>query len=263
MPERCPVCGSRIYRPEDEANYFCENSECPAQLRGRIEHFAQRGAMDIEGLGEAAVEQLVQLKLVTNISDLYELHRHRQKLMAIDRWGEKSTQNLLEGIDRSKQQPYHRVLFALGIRHVGAGVAQLLADQFRSMEALRQAKEEELQSAQGIGPTIAESIVHFFAEKHNRDIVRRLGAAGVAMKARAAAAGKLSGKTFVLTGTLPGFSRAEAKQIIEKNGGRVAGSVSRGVDYVLAGAEPGSKLEKARALGIRIISESEFTSMIK
>ncbi len=263
MPDTCPVCGSRIYRPEDEANYFCENSDCPAQRKGRIEHFARRGAMDIEGLGEAAVDQLVQLKLVSNVADLYDLRKHRRKLVELERWGEKSTQNLLEGIQASKQQPFHRVLFALGIRHVGAGVAQLLAERFGSMDALRKATEEELQSASGIGPTIAESIAHFFAEKHNREIVRRLGAAGVSMKTRPAEGGNLAGKTFVLTGTLPGYSREEAKQLIEKQGGRVASSVSKGVDYVLVGDEPGSKLAKAKSLGIPLISEKEFSSMLK
>ncbi len=262
MPDACPVCGSRIYRPEDEANYFCENSDCPAQRKGRIEHFARRGAMDIEGLGEAAVDQLVQLKMVSNVADLYDLRKHRRKLVDLERWGEKSTQNLLEGIEASKQQPFHRVLFALGIRHVGAGVAQLLAERFGSMDALRKATGEELQSASGIGPTIAESIAHFFAEKHNREIVRRLGVAGVSMKARPVEGGKLAGKTFVLTGTLPGYSREEAKQLIEKQGGRVASSVSKGVDYVLVGDDPGSKLAKAKSLGIALISEKEFSSML-
>ena len=264
MPGTCPACGSRIYRPGDEANYFCENSECPAQVKGKIEHFAHRGAMDIEGLGEAVVDQLVGLGLLQNCADLYVLHRHRAKLMTLERWGEKSTQNLLEAVEESKQRPFHRVVFALGIRHVGAGVAQLLAEQFSSIEALSSAAEEDLRTVSGIGPKVADSVTHFFVEKHNREIVRRLGEARVALKAAAARTrGKLAGLTFVLTGTLPTYSREEAKRLIEKHGGRVASGVSKNVNYVLLGEDAGAKLAQARKLGIATISEEEFNRMIR
>jgi len=263
MPRICPACGSRLHRPEDEVNTYCENSGCPAQVRGRIEHFASRGAMDIEGLGEAAVEQLVGLGLVRNCADLYALSSHRNTLTGLERWGEKSTANLLDAIERSKSRPLHRLLFALGIRHVGAGAARTLADGFASLDALRKASEEELQTIPAVGPRIAGSIRHFFAEPHNAEILRRLAAAGLTMTAAPrAAGGALDGATFVLTGTLPSFSREEAKRLIEEHGGRVASGVSRNVRFVLAGDDAGSKLAKARALGIRVISEAELLAMI-
>jgi DNA ligase (NAD+) len=262
MPSQCPVCGSRVYRAENEANYYCENAECPAQVRGRIEHFAQRGAMDIEGLGEAAVEQLASLALVQNAADLYQLHAHRKALVALKRWGEKSTANLLAAIEKSKEQPYHRVLYALGIRHVGAGVARTVAGQFPAMALLRGATEDTLQAIPAIGPAIAQSIVHFFADKHNRDIVRRLERAGVTMGGSAApAAGPLAGKTFVLTGTLPTYTRDAARALIERHGGTVAAGVSKNVQYVVAGEDAGAKLERARALHIRVLSEADLVKM--
>ena len=264
MPATCPACGSKIYRDEGEANYFCENAECPAQVRGRIEHFAHRGAMDIEGLGEAAVETLVTMNLVKNVADLYALQAKKKTLVAIERWGEKSTQNLLDGIAGSKRQPFHRVIFALGIRHVGAGVAKVLAESYPSMDALSAATEEELHLTPQVGPKIAESIVHFFADRHNREIVRRLKEAGLMMTgASRAKKATLGGKTFVLTGTLPSYTREEAGRIIEENGGKVVSSVSKNTSYVLAGEDAGSKLTKARSLGITVLSESEFKKMIR
>ncbi len=264
MPNKCPECGSRIYRAEDEANYYCENSECPAQVKGRIEHFAHRGAMDIEGLGEAVVDQLVGLGLVRNYADLYLLHRHRATLVDLDRWGEKSTQNLLDAIEESKKQPFHRLVFALGIRHVGSGVAQLLAREFPSIDALRSATEDQLRSVTAIGPRIAESVTHFFSEKHNGEIVRRLQDAGLTVRAAVSRkGGKLSGKIFVLTGTLPTYTREEAKALIEQHGGTVAPGISKNVTHVLVGADAGSKLAKAKALGIPTITEDEFNRMIR
>ncbi len=263
MPAACPECGSRIYRAEDEANFYCENAECPAQVRGRIEHFAQRGAMDIEGLGEAAVEQLVSLGLVKNVADLYQLAGHRKTLVGLERWGEKSTTNLLEAIERSTQQPFHRVLFALGIRHVGAAMARTLAENFPSMAALRNATEESLQTVPAIGPAIAASVVHFFSERHNQEILRRLEKAGLSMTGSAARkGGPLAGKTFVLTGTLPGLTREEARALIEEHGGKVASGVSKNVQYVVAGEDAGSKLERARALHIPVLTEAELHTMI-
>ena len=264
MPTVCPECGSRIYREEGEANYFCENAECPAQVRGRIEHFAHRGAMDIEGLGEAAVETLVTLRLVKNIADIYTLTPKKKTLVALERWGEKSTQNLLEAIEASKRQPFARVIFGLGIRHVGAGVAKVIAEAFPSIDALGAATEEELTVTPQVGPKIAESVVHFFADRHNRDIVARLKAAGLTMAAAAPKkGGKLAGKTFVLTGTLPSYTREEAGRMIEENGGKLTSSVSAKTAFVLAGEDAGSKLAKARALGVKVISEAEFLKMIR
>lgn len=263
MPARCPECGTPLFKPEGEVNYYCENSECPAQVKGRLEHFAMRGAMDIEGMGEAVIEQLVGLGWVKNCADLYSLHHHRKELIQLDRWGEKSAQNLLDAIEASKSRPFPRVLYALGIRHVGQGVAQLLTEHFPSMDKLQAASEEELQSVSGIGPQIAESVVHFFKEKHNREIVRRLREAGLTLASTPSKRkGPLSGKTFVLTGTLPTLSREEAKRLIEENGGKVLSSVSKNVQYLLAGENAGSKLEKARQLGITTIDEKSFLAMI-
>jgi DNA ligase (NAD+) len=264
MPDRCPECRSAIHRPEGEASYYCDNAECPAQIRARIEHFAHRGAMDIEGLGEAVVEQLVGLNLVANYADLYTLDKHRATLVALERWGEKSAHNLLEAIEWSKRQPFPRVLFALGIRHVGAGVARVLADHFRSIEELRKAPPDELQTIPTIGPAIAESVSLFFAEKHNRDLIKRLQDAGVNLAVAAEARrGKLAGKTFVLTGTLPTYSREEAKAIIENAGGVVASGISKQVDYVVVGEDAGSKLAKARTLGIPILAEDDLMKMVR
>jgi DNA ligase (NAD+) len=264
MPASCPACGSRIYREEGEANYFCENAECPAQVRGRIEHFAHRGAMDIEGLGEAAVETLVAMELVRNVADLYTLAGRKKTLVALERWGEKSTQNLLDAISGSRKQPFRRVLFGLGIRHVGTGVAKVLAESFSSIDTLAAATEEELYLTPQVGPKIAESIIHFFADKHNREIVRRLKQAGLSMTgATRPRKGTLAGKTFVLTGALPSYTREEASRLIEENGGKVISSVSKNTSYLLAGEDAGSKLAKARELGIAVISEEEFTRLIR
>jgi DNA ligase (NAD+) len=264
MPTRCPVCSSPIHRPEGEVNYYCDNAQCPAQLKGRIEHFACRTAMDIEGLGEAVVDQLVSLGLVQDCAELYHLQRHRKTLIGLERWGEKSTQNLLSAIEGSKTRPFHRVLFALGIRHVGEGVARVLTQHFSSIASLREASRETLQSVPAIGPKIAESIILFFQERHNREILKRLEEAGVRLSAAPrSAAGRLAGKRFVLTGTLPHYTREEARKIIEANGGVVASGMSAQVDFLLVGDDAGSKLEKARALGIRTISEDELITLLK
>ncbi len=262
FPRTCPVCGSPVARPEAEANFFCENAECPAQVRGRIEHFAHRGAMDIEGLGEAVVDQLVNLGFIKTYADLYALHKNRGALEDLDRWGKKSAGNLLDSIEQSKKQSFHRVLFALGIRHVGIGVAQTIAEHLPSIEDVQGATAEQLQTISAIGPRIAESVLSFFGNDRNRKAVRRLKEAGVTMSAARKVKGRLSGLTFVLTGTLPGYSREEAQGLIERHGGKIAGAVSKNVDYVLAGEEAGSKLEKAGVLKIRIIGEKEFNKMI-
>ena len=266
MPSQCPECGSKISRADGEASTYCENSECPAQRRGRIEHFAHRGAMDIEGLGEAVVDQLVNLGFVQNYADLYELHRKQEALVSLDRWGEKSVENLLHAIEKSKKRPFSRLLFALGIRHVGTTVAQILVDQFESLEALRSASFEELQSVQGIGPRIAESITRFLDDKHNKTIIDRLTKFGLTLeekKKRSTRQTPFTGKSVVLTGTLTTYGREEARALIEERGGHVSSSVSSKTDYVIVGSDAGSKMAKAKKLGIQTLGEDEFIKLLK
>ena len=266
MPTSCPECGSKIYRPVEEAHYYCENTECPAQVKGRILHFAHRGAMDIEGLGEAVVDQLVGLDLIRNYADLYELRSRKTRLLELERWGEKSVNNLLDAIEESKKSPFSRLVYALGIRHVGAGVAQLLTANIRSMAQLKAATTEDLVGIQGIGPRIAESVVHFFQDPHNRKIIERLERAGLMMEektSKAVRSSPFAGKTVVLTGGLASMTRDEAKQRIEALGGRVATAVGKGTDLVVAGTDAGSKLQKARELNIRTIDEDEFLQLLQ
>lgn len=264
FPTKCPVCGSKIFRPEGEAAYYCENFECPAQVRGRIEHFVQRRAMNIEGLGEAIIDLLVKEELIHNIADVYDLQK--QQVSSLERMGDKSAQNLLDGIEASKEVPFHRVLFGLGIRFVGEGVAKLLADNFPSIEKLQKASQEELESVEGIGPRIAESVVRFFKDKHSAKLVERLAKAGVQMKAekkKISGNSSIAGKTFVLTGGLESMSRDEAKEKIEALGGKSGSSVSSKTDYVIVGSDAGSKLQKAKELGIKTLTEEEFLKMLK
>ena len=266
FPKKCPECESDLYRPENEANYYCENSDCPAQVKGRIEHFASRSAMDIEGLGEAVVDQFVALRLLKNCADLYDLHTKHASILSLERWGDKSVQNLLNAIEGSKKRPFSRVIYALGIRHIGASVAQLLVDNFITIEQLISATVDDLQDIQGVGPRIAESVVRFFADKHNQRIVERLKAAGVQMaekKVRKRISHQFFGKTFVLTGTLESMSREEARQKIESLGGKVTSSVSRNTDFVVVGLEPGSKLEKAQKYNILLLDEKKFLTMLQ
>lgn len=264
MPPKCPECGSPISRPENEANFYCENTECPAQVKARIEHFADRGAMDIEGLGEAVVDQFVSLGFLRNYADLYDLRRKREDLLRLDRWGKKSVDNLLEAVEESKKRPLFRLLFALGIRHVGAGVAQVLANHFRSMDALMEATRDDLDRVQGVGPQIAESILRFVSDGHNRRLVERLRKSGLQFRheVREPSSVPLNGKTFVLTGTLGKFTREEAKELIEGLGGKVASSVSKKTDYVVAGEDAGSKLAKAKELGVAVLQEDEFLQLV-
>jgi DNA ligase (NAD+) len=266
MPENCPECGSSIYRPDGEANYFCENTECPAQVKGRIIHFAHRGAMDIEGLGEAVVDQLVSQGFIRNYSDLYNLPSKKDRLSELERWGKKSVQNLLESIEESKKKPYSRLLFALGIRHVGEGVAQVIVRNVSSLHDLSNMSKEDLETIQGVGPRIAESIYRFFRDSHNKRIIERLEKAGVQTREkpeRVAASLPFSGKTVVLTGGLESMTRDEAKEKIEMLGGKVASSVSRNTDLVIAGADAGSKLQKASELNIRTMNEEEFLELLR
>jgi DNA ligase (NAD+) len=263
---KCPICKSRLFRPESEANYYCENFQCPAQIKGRIEHFAYRGSMDIEGLGEAVVDQLVEKGFINDISDLYSLHKRSDELVKLERWGERSVQNLLDAIEKSKEKPFHRVLYALGIRHIGAGVAQLLAEHYHSITELQNASFEDLRSIYEVGPKIAESILRFFKERKNVEILNRLRKVGVRLAATASevkAKGTLAGKTFVLTGTLPSMTREDAKALIEESGGKVSSTVSAKTDYVIVGEGPGSKYKKAQALRIKILDEEEFKKLVK
>jgi DNA ligase (NAD+) len=263
MPGDCPVCGSPVSRSEDEVAVRCENVACPAQVHRRIAHFASRGAMDIDGLGDAVVRLLLENLQVKDYGDLYSLKA--EKLAGLERMGEKSAGNLVEAVGKSKQRPLDRVLFALGIRHVGTNVASILTDRFGSVEALRSASAEELSAVEGIGPVIAESVVQFFSRKSNLKVVEKLRNAGVRMeqdRKKPAESGAFEGKTFVLTGALQRFTREEATQRIEAEGGAVTGSVSRNTDYVLVGVEPGSKYRKALDLGIEIMDEDTFTARL-
>jgi DNA ligase (NAD+) len=262
--KECPECHSELFRPDDEANYYCENSDCPAQIKGRIEHFASRSAMDIEGLGEAAVDQFVNLGFLQNCADIYDFHARRSTLVSLDRWGEKSVQNLLNAVEKSKKRPFERVIYALGMRHIGVNIAQVLVENFKTIELLIGALEDDLQSIQGIGPQIAESVVRFFANKHNRRIVDRLKVSGVQMTAKKHTSNylKFSGKSFVLTGILTSMTREEAKQKIELLGGKVVSSVSKNTDFVVVGDKAGSKLEKARTLGILLLDEQKLLTML-
>lgn len=263
FPLRCPECNSKIFRPEGEAAYYCENFECPAQVRGRIEHFAQRRAMNIEGLGEAIIDLLVNENLIHNIADIYSLKK--DQIAALERMGEKSAQNLLDGIEASKHLPFNRVLFGLGIRFVGEGVAKLLSENFSSIGDLKDASQENLEQIDGIGPRIAESIVRFFKDKHSQQLVDRLAKARVQLtseKKKITGNSAVAGKTFVLTGGLETMSRDEAKEKIESLGGKSVSSVSKKTDYVIVGSDAGSKLQKAIELGVTTISEKEFLDLI-
>ncbi len=270
FPHICPCpLHTPLHRPEGEVNHYCEHAECPWQIRGRIQHFASRGAMDIEGLGEKVVDQLVSLGWIGNYADIYDLHSRRDEIAALERWGAKSADNLLEGIERSKQRPFFRVIFAIGIRHVGATVARVLALEFNTIDKLLAASQDELMRANEIGPRIAESVVRFFSDPGNRDLVERLRSAGLTMdgpqKQEVAVPedAPFTGKTFVLTGTLGRYTREQAALLIEERGGKVSASVSKKTRYVLAGADAGSKLEKAGKLGVQIITEEEFVEMLR
>ncbi len=261
FPRRCPSCGKPLSRPKGEVNHYCANNRCPDQVTGRIEHWASRTAMDIAGLGESNVARLVGGGFARDVADLYDLRSHRDALVALDRWGEKSVDKLLQGIDASAGRSYRRVLYALGIRHVGAGIAGLLAASHGSIDILARATAEELTAVPQVGPRIAESIVEFFGSAENRKLLGRLRAAGLNFRSEKAVVKNnaiFSGMTFVVTGTLPGMSRDEAKAVIEALGGRVVAAVSAKVSALIAGAEPGSKLDKARSLGLDVWDAEKF-----
>jgi len=262
MPRNCPVCGSRVYRAADEAVLRCDNSQCPAQLRARIRHFASKGAFDIEGLGIKLVGQMVEKGLLTSYADIFYLES--EQIGKLERMGPKSAENLMNAIGESRKITPDRFIYALGIRHVGEGVADILADKFGTTEKLSAANTDELEAIEGIGPEIAESIRHFFDQEENLKTVQRILNSGVQIVSeRKSESEHLGGKVFVLTGTLESMGRSEVRRIIQDAGGKVTGSVSRNTDYLVAGKDPGTKLDKAEKLGnIRIMDESEFKKMI-
>jgi len=260
VPDKCPVCGTKVMRTEGEVDYRCVNANCPAKLLGTILHFASRGVMNIDGMGDALVTQLTVRGLVKNVADIYKLTK--ADLLSLERMGDKSAQNILDEIEGSKKLPLDRVIYGLGIRFVGERTAQFLAEHFGSMEALEKASVEELQNVDEVGPRIAESIAEFFSIPANRKLVERLREAKLTLTGQKKQRGtKLAGKTFVLTGTLPRFTRDEAKKMIEDAGGKVTGSVSKKTDYVVAGSDAGSKLDKARELGVAVIDEKQMEEL--
>ena len=261
MPVKCPECGSEIVRFEGEVAHRCVNISCPAQLKEHIRHFASRGAMDIEGLGEKLSAQLFDAKFISDPADLYFLTK--DKLLELDRQAEKSAQNLIDSIARSKNPPLDKFIYALGIRHVGERTAKLLAERFGSIENLMAAKIEDLTAVNEIGTEIAASIVEFFHESKNKAVMKKFAKAGVAPQRKEISLNApLAGKSFVFTGAMGSMGRNEAKEIVENLGGVVHSSVTKKATYVVAGVDPGSKLDKAKSYGIRVISEAEFLKLI-
>lgn len=266
MPSRCPACDTPLERPDEEVVWRCPNVSCPAKIRRALQHFASRGAMDIEGLGESLVDQLVEKGLVSDFADLYSLTA--EALEGLERMGKKSAANVMAQLERSKSHELWRVLHGIGIRHVGERAAQLLARRFGTLDALMAASTEDLEAVPDVGPVVAVSLKEFFNEPRNQQLFERLREAGLAMveevaePAAAAAEATLAGQTFVLTGTLESRSRDEAKQSIEARGGKVTSSVSKKTSYVVAGANPGSKLAKAQDLGVPTLTEAEFVDLL-
>jgi DNA ligase (NAD+) len=263
LPKRCPVCSAETVRLEGEAVTRCPNLDCPAQLKNNLRHLASRGALDVEGMGEKLVEQLVEKGLVKRLSDLFDLGR--EIFLELERMGEKSADNLVAGLEKARATTLPRFLIALGIQDVGEGVAELLARHFGDLDPILAAQQEELEAIEGIGPTIAESVVRFFADQRNAAEVARLRELGVRWEKtepRPSGQGKLSGKTFVLTGTLTGTTRAAAKGRIQDAGGKVTSSVSKKTDYVVAGADPGSKLAKAQELKVEVLDEAGLAALL-
>jgi DNA ligase (NAD+) len=275
MPSACPFCKSDLQKPEGEVVWRCPNTSCPAKIRRALEHFASRRAMNIEGLGESLVDQLVTTEMIRDFADLYHLEREAlAKLTSVSirdgkelqrRLGDKSAAKLLEQIDRSRGNDLWRLIYAVGIRHVGERGAQAIARAFGTVEALMGASLEALERVPDVGPVVARSVREFFDEPRNRTLMERLQAAGVRAESVATAAAgptPLEGKTFVLTGTLESMSRDDAQAAIERLGGKVAGSVSRKTSYLVVGGDAGSKLDKARELGVAILNEEDFRALI-
>jgi DNA ligase (NAD+) len=263
FPSKCPICGGPIVREEGEAARRCINTDCPARLKESILHFAARGVMNIDGMGDALVDQLVDRGLVKSVADLYDLKQ--ENLEELERMGEKSAARVIENIQKSKANPLPRVLTALGIRFVGERTAVFLAEEFGSLDKIAEAPVEELQRAEEVGPKVAESVHGFFHEAHNLKLVKRLRDAGLQFEYTRTRpkSGPLKGMTLVLTGTLPDLSREQAKEMIEAAGGKVSGSVSKKTGYVVAGEDPGSKLDKARELGVKVLDQQAFLDLIQ
>ncbi len=258
MPKKCPACNTPVERDEDGVAVYCPNVACPGRRLEGLVHFASRGAMDIHGLSYARIEQLVEAGLVTDVADIFALTV--ADLVSLDRFAEKSAENLIAAIDEAKTRPFSRLLNGLGIRHVGAGAAQLLARHFGSLDALASATEHDILAVHGIGETTARAVVSFFQNPTTKQLVKKLRARGVQLEEPRARAtgGALAGKTVVITGTLPSLSRQQASELVEANGGRVAGSVSKNTDFLVAGEAAGSKLDKAKSLGVEVIDEAEL-----
>lgn len=262
MPEFCPVCGAKVVREEGEAAVRCSSNECPAQLQRNIEHFVSRDAMDISGLGPAIIAQMLEKKLIASTADIYSLKK--EDIVPLEKLGEKSADNLLSAIEKSKERDLSNLIYALGIRQVGSGAAKSLAAHFKTLDNLLSAEASELSEVDDIGPVTAESIRDYFSEEHNKENIKNLVLSGLNTEySDQGVSESLSGLTFVITGTLSGYSRSAAADEIERRGGKVSGSVSKKTSFVLAGAEPGSKLDKANTLGIRVINEEEFNEMLR
>jgi len=264
MPPRCPACGAEVVKPEGEAMTRCTSASCPAQISELVKHFVSRGAMDIDGLGEKLVDALIKEGLIKNVADIYSLKEKKDEITEMERMAEKSVSNLLDAIDESKERPLSRIIFALGIRHVGAETAGILIKHFDSMDKLSRASEEELTSVPSIGPKIAESIAAFFRQESNREIIDKLRRAGVKLEKEPAGPEELplSGQEFVISGKLEAFPRSDAEAKIKGLGGSVGSSVTKKTTFLVVGADPGSKLERARELGTKFLSEEEFLRVL-
>jgi len=266
MPEKCPVCGADVIREEGQAAYRCVGIECPAQLSRSIEHFVSRDAMNIDGMGPAIVNMLLDKGFIKGIADIYYLHLRKDELVRLERMGKKSVENMLNSIDRSRQNNIDRLIYGFGIRNIGLRAAQLLAENFESIDALAKAEVDDIVKINEFGEISANSVVNFFRQEQTKDTIEKLRNAGVNLVSsgkKQIKDNRFEGLTFVLTGTLPTYSRSEASEIIASFGGKTSGSVSKKTDYVLAGEDAGSKLDKARQLGIKVIDEEEFKKMIQ
>ncbi|MFA7289715.1 MAG: NAD-dependent DNA ligase LigA [Melioribacteraceae bacterium] len=262
-PERCPECGNELIKSEEEVALYCGNYTCPAQVKGRIIHFASRSAMNIDGLGEALINLFVEKGFLKSIEEIYTLKNFKDDLINIDRLGEKSISKLLASIENSKSRPFEKVLFSIGIRYVGLGAAQKLAEHFGSIDKLMEADSEAISSIYEIGPSISNSVIEFFSQQKNQDLIKKLKDAGLIFEIELLhGEKKLSGKNFIITGTLSSMSRDIAKDLIIANGGKVLSAISKNLDYVIVGENAGSKLDKAIKLGLNIYNENEFLKMI-
>ena len=262
MPTKCPVCDGQVFRPEGEAVTRCENASCPAQVKERIEHFVSRNALDIEHIGPSLIEQLLDKGLIDDTADLFSLKI--EDLTELERMAEKSAQNVIDAIEKSKTRGFARLLFGLGVRHVGVRAAKIVAGQLGSIDKLMNVDEEEIEKIHEIGPKVAKSVKLFFGQEENRRLIEKLRKAGVSMEESKAEAGPkpLTGKIFVLTGTLSGMTRTEAKTRIEGLGGRVTSAVTKKTDYVVVGADPGSKVVKAKQLKVAILDEEALVKLL-